>query len=36
MEETKGFYDMCIPFNQDEKVLREMCKELVECKFKNS
>lgn len=32
MDETKGFYDMCIPFNKDEKVLREICEELVDCK----
>ncbi|XP_013102868.2 ribonuclease P protein subunit p30 [Stomoxys calcitrans] len=30
MEETKGFYDLCIPFNKDERVLREICTELVD------
>ncbi|KAM7352570.1 ribonuclease P protein subunit Rpp30 [Cochliomyia hominivorax] len=34
MEETKGFYDMCIPFNNDEKILRDMCHELVELGYK--
>ncbi|XP_023304446.2 ribonuclease P protein subunit p30 [Lucilia cuprina] len=34
MEETKGFYDMCIPFNKDEKIMREMCKELIELGYK--
>lgn len=32
MEVTKGFYDMCIPFNKDQTVLRHVCKESVECK----
>lgn len=34
MEETKGFYDFCIPYNKDDKVLRDICKELVEGKLK--
>lgn len=34
MEETKGFYDMCVPYNKDETVMRNICNELVECKTK--
>uniref|UniRef100_A0A1I8P241 Uncharacterized protein n=1 Tax=Stomoxys calcitrans TaxID=35570 RepID=A0A1I8P241_STOCA len=34
MEETKGFYDVCIPFNKDERVLREICTELVDLGYR--
>ncbi|XP_073822473.1 ribonuclease P protein subunit Rpp30 [Musca autumnalis] len=34
MEETKGFYDFCIPYNKDEKLMKEICNELVELGYK--
>ncbi|TMW49076.1 hypothetical protein DOY81_005851 [Sarcophaga bullata] len=34
MEETKGFYDMCIPYNKNETVMRNICTELVELGYK--
>lgn len=34
MEQTKGFYDFCIPFNKDDKVMRAILDELVELGYK--
>ncbi|XP_005184935.1 ribonuclease P protein subunit p30 [Musca domestica] len=34
MEETKGFYDFCVPYNKDEKLLRAICNELVDLGYK--
>ncbi|XP_068146249.1 ribonuclease P protein subunit p30 [Drosophila tropicalis] len=34
MEQTKPFYDFCIPFNKDEKIMRAILKELVELGYK--
>ncbi|EDW77262.1 uncharacterized protein Dwil_GK18180 [Drosophila willistoni] len=34
MELTKPFYDFCIPFNKDDKIMRAILKELVELGYK--
>ncbi|EDW03977.1 ribonuclease P protein subunit p30 [Drosophila grimshawi] len=34
MEQTQGFYDFCIPYNKDDKVLRPILEELVELGYK--
>lgn len=34
MEQTKGFYDFCVPYNSDEKVLRGTLDELVDLGYK--
>jgi len=34
MEQTKGFYDFCIPFNQDDKIMRAILEELVDLGYK--
>ncbi|XP_055849773.1 ribonuclease P protein subunit p30 [Episyrphus balteatus] len=34
MEKTKGFYDLCVPFNKDAKVMKSLVKELIELGYK--
>ncbi|KAH8333880.1 hypothetical protein KR059_004214 [Drosophila kikkawai] len=34
MEQTRPFYDFCIPFNKDDKVMRALLNELVELGYK--
>uniref|UniRef100_A0ABK9MJZ5 Uncharacterized protein n=1 Tax=Glossina morsitans morsitans TaxID=37546 RepID=A0ABK9MJZ5_GLOMM len=34
MEETKEFYDFCIPFNEDKVLLKEVCEKLVVLGYK--
>ncbi|XP_055918663.1 ribonuclease P protein subunit p30 [Eupeodes corollae] len=34
MEKTKGFYDLCVPFNKDQKVMTSIVKELIELGYK--
>lgn len=34
MEQTNGFYDFCVPYNNDEKVLRGTLDELVDLGYK--
>ncbi|KAH8298221.1 hypothetical protein KR018_011314 [Drosophila ironensis] len=34
MEKTRPFYDLCIPFNPDDKVMRGLLNELVELGYK--
>uniref|UniRef100_A0A1A9WW04 Uncharacterized protein n=1 Tax=Glossina brevipalpis TaxID=37001 RepID=A0A1A9WW04_9MUSC len=34
MEETRGFYDFCIPFNKNETLLKEMCEHLSALGYK--
>ncbi|XP_036347806.1 ribonuclease P protein subunit p30-like [Rhagoletis pomonella] len=34
MEKTEGFYDLCIPYEQDEKILREIVKEALRLGYK--
>ncbi|KAH8402989.1 hypothetical protein KR222_002364 [Zaprionus bogoriensis] len=34
MEQTKGFYDFCIPYNSDDKLLHAMLDELVELGYR--
>lgn len=33
MEKTHPFYDLCIPYQKDEKALREIIKEAISCKI---
>lgn len=33
MEKTYPFYDMCIPYQKDEKTLREIIKEAISRKI---
>ncbi|TDG44502.1 hypothetical protein AWZ03_009080 [Drosophila navojoa] len=34
MEQTNGFYDFCIPYNKDDKILRDILNESVELGYK--
>ncbi|XP_064540948.1 ribonuclease P protein subunit p30 [Drosophila montana] len=34
MEQTKRFYDFCIPYNKDDKIMRAILNELVELGYK--